>query len=198
MPREGTLGRSDPTLPTAGGSRKSRPRCWTAWPYTALLGGQRTETDRLGSSRRVQGTGARAKSLLTGDLRRTRARTGLRTTSRNRVLPHDDHKQARCRDDVITTARAKWEARPLRLPEEAVPYTARGSDEDWGRLTTQAHWAAGQDEHHGQNCRCSAVSLESKAGEELRCTHLVAGRVLTRVKNTDGSTSTCSPRARFL
>lgn len=40
---------------------------------------------------------------------------------------------------VITTARAKWEARPLRLPEEAVPYTARGSDEDRGRLTTQAH-----------------------------------------------------------
>lgn len=40
--------------------------------------------------------------------------------------------------------------------------------------------------------------LGAGAGVVGRGPYLVAGRVLTRVKNTDGSTSTCSPSDRLL
>lgn len=44
-----------------------------------------------------------------------------------------------------------------------------------------------------------AVLPDSRTGQsEQRASYLVAGRVVTRVKNTDGSASTCSPRERFL
>lgn len=42
------------------------------------------------------------------------------------------------------------------------------------------------------------VTLSRRRGHGAEARYLVAGRVLTRVKNTDGSTSTCSPRDRFL
>lgn len=58
--------------------------------------------------------------------------------------------------------------------------------------------SAGTKTNRGQNSRGSAARGYRKAGMEPSSVYLVAGRVLTRVKKTDGSASTCSPRERFL
>lgn len=79
--------------PDSWGLQEERPRS-AGWPSPAQSSWEDsgTETDRLDSSRSVQGTGPCAKSLLTGELRQTGARPGLGTTGGNSVPPTTYHK----------------------------------------------------------------------------------------------------------